>query len=198
MQSLQKKWAIRSIFEKASNGQSVGFMGCCGSAAVAVGQLIPISIVGLPGVGKTSVVEALAGGYNSHDPPTETLGIMQRSIVIHERSYLFYDVSGYTLFSAEWIECIEKSLAVIIVFDPKMLDEGRAHVEFFYNVVAPTLIKKRLPTLTLVNKYDNSDLSELEALMKSKLGTIPMKLATISHLNEALLHEFEWIEAFVT
>jgi GTPase SAR1 family protein len=171
---------------------------CCGSVRVEIAPLIPICVLGLPGVGKTSIVESLGGDYNSHDPPTETCGVLQRCIDINGNSYLIYDVCGYMPHSDEWLECLANCVAVMIVVDPVMLHDAGSHLQRFFDIVGPVIIERNLPTLTLVNKCDATvDLSALELLLKAKLGKVPSKLATISHLNQALLNEFAWIESFV-
>jgi predicted GTPase len=173
-------------------------MGCCGSAVVGAVPVIPITVLGLPGVGKSSVIESLAGEYNSHDPPPETTsGINQRTVELHGRTYLFYDVCGYTSHSNEWIECISRSSAVICVVDPKMIEEAPIHLESLYRTIAPAIVKRGIPTLTLVNRHRAGvDLTGLEQFIKSGFGDCPVHLAKVSHLNQALLTEFEWLESF--
>jgi GTPase SAR1 family protein len=165
---------------------------------VEIVPFIPVAVVGLPGVGKSSIIESLAGEYNSHDPPTETAGVSQRTIELHGRAYLFYDVCGYTSHSNEWIECISQSRAVICVLDPKMLAEAPIHVQSLYRTIGPAIVQRHLPTLTLVNKYRPAvDLAPLEQLMNTTFIDCPMHLATVTNLNQTLLAEFEWIESLV-
>lgn len=160
--------------------------------------MIPISVLGLPGVGKTSIVESLGGDYNSHDPPTETLGVMQKCVDVHGNSYLMYDVCGYLPHADEWLDCLGKSVAVIIVVDPVVLREQSIHLQNFFDIVGPMIAEKILPTLILVNKCDSSvNVGGVEMMAKAKIGKAPMKLATISHLNQSLLDEFEWLESLV-
>jgi tRNA U34 5-carboxymethylaminomethyl modifying GTPase MnmE/TrmE len=70
-------------------------MGCACSGAVAPAALIPITILGLPDVGKTSIVEILASDCSASDPPVPTCGVLQHQINVHDHSFLFYDVCGY-------------------------------------------------------------------------------------------------------
>jgi hypothetical protein len=174
-------------------------MGCTGSGAVGPEALIPITILGLPYVGKTSIVEVLAGDYNDHDPPIPTRGVLQRQVHVHDHSFIFYDVCGDWSHQNEWVVCLEKSVAALIVFDPQVIDTAKIHIVSLYDRIGPALVERRIPTLVLVNRYeDGVDLTQIQQLNAEKLKGIPIRVATIVHLQQDVPREFSWLEELIT
>jgi GTPase SAR1 family protein len=99
-------------------------MGCCCCTAppVASDPLLPIAVIGLPGTGKTSFIEFLAGEFNLRDPPVTTGGLIQRQVNVRGHAYLFYDVCGYAAFADAWLDVIRRSRVIVLFFDRAALD----------------------------------------------------------------------------
>ena len=172
-------------------------MGCISSKNVDEG-FIPITIVGLPGVGKTSIIEFLADDYNPEDPPVGTNGVIQRLVKVHKNTYLFYDICGYTSHSDEWIDCCSKSDAVIFVFDPKSIDYAKMHNTNLFHVLSPIITEKKLPILAILNKAeDNVPFDDVVEEMKTIIPEVPLQSFRIKALDDELFHAFEWIESYV-
>jgi GTPase SAR1 family protein len=168
---------------------------CCSAGSVENKPLIPIAVIGLPGVGKTSLIEFLCGEYKPQDPPIPTGGLIQRQVNIHDRSYVFYDVCGYTRFADSWVAVIQKSVGVILLFDKRVLDSAAIHVSALYDIVSPELVRRRTPTLVLVNGTDAPvDVTQLETLNASKLSGGVFKLGIMTRFDPDVLQEFEWME----
>jgi GTPase SAR1 family protein len=171
-------------------------MGCCQSAGIAA--LIPISVLGLPDVGKTTIVEVLSGDYSSRDPPFQTVGVLRRQIDIHDRSFLIYDVCGYLAHVDEWLDCVEKSVGVIIVHNPTVLEHASMHVISMYEKIGPIIVERKIPTLTLINRCDDAfDMALIDRWNSQFLAGAPTRLAKVVHLRQDVMREFEWLEMLV-
>ncbi|KAK8886743.1 hypothetical protein M9Y10_042211 [Tritrichomonas musculus] len=172
-------------------------MGCCCSSNEEQESCIPITIVGLPGVGKTSIIEYLADDYDPQDPPVSTNGIIVRQILIHQHLYLFYDICGYTSHSEEWIDCCSKSEAIIFVFDPFSINNARMHHTSLIKMLSPIILQKKLPTLAIFNKADDStNFDGVANELKDSIPGIPFHSARIQKLSPDLFKIFEWIESY--
>jgi GTPase SAR1 family protein len=79
---------------------------------------LQITILGLPGVGKTSIVEYLAGEYNPQLRPITTSGVIVKNVVNKGDNFIFFDCGGKKYLADDWNHFISKSQAVIYVFDP--------------------------------------------------------------------------------
>lgn len=172
-------------------------MGCCNSSDEEQESAIPITIIGLPGVGKTSIIEYLADDYDPQDPPVSTNGIIVRQIIIHQHLYLFYDLCGYTSHSDEWIECCKKSEAIMFVFDPFTINNARMHHSSLFKILSPIILEKKMPTLAIFNKADeNTDFDAVVNELKSTIPGIPFNSFRIRNLSPQLFAIFEWIESY--
>lgn len=172
-------------------------MGCCCSTDDEQVSSIPITIVGLPGVGKTSVIEYLANDYDPQDPPVSTNGVIIRQIYIHQHLYLFYDLCGYTSHSDEWIDCCSRSDAIVFVFDPHSINNARMHHSSLFKVLAPIIVEKKIPTLALFNKDDDkTDFQPVADELKAAVDGAPFHSARIKKLSPELFDIFEWIESY--
>lgn len=171
-------------------------MGCCCSSNEDKNP-ISIAVVGLPGVGKTSLIEYLADDYNPEDPPVATNGIIQRQVHIHRHLYHFYDVCGYTSHSDEWVECCEKSDAIIFLFDPFSLKKAKMHNSALIKTLAPTISKKNIPVLALLNKAEGeTTFSETATELKNAVPNVPFYSNEISQFSQDVYRIFEWIESY--
>ncbi|OHT06975.1 ADP-ribosylation factor [Tritrichomonas foetus] len=171
-------------------------MGCCCSRDVQE-LIIPVTVLGLPGVGKTSIIEFLADDYNPQDPPVGTNGIIQRQIRIHQNMYLFYDICGYTSHSDEWIDCCRKSEAVMIVFDPQSIQNAKMHNTNLFNTLSPIINDKKLPTLAILNKADEeTQFDDVVDELKAVIPNVPLQSFKITALNKDVFQAFEWIESY--
>jgi GTPase SAR1 family protein len=151
-------------------------------------------VLGLPGVGKTSFIEFLAGDFNPRDPPVTTGGLIQRQVDVRGRAYLFYDVCAYVQFADAWLDLIRKSRAAVLVFDRAALEHAFAHVTSTYEKVAGPIVQRRLPTLVLVNRaQDPMDLAPLEALNAAHLSATPHRMAAFAAFDAAATQSFEWL-----
>jgi GTPase SAR1 family protein len=172
-------------------------MGCCCAAPpVASDAPLPIVVLGLPGVGKTSFIEFLAGEFNPRDPPITTAGLIQRQLNVHGRAYLFYDVCAFVSFADVWLDIVKKSRAIILVFDRPTLEHGFFHVTSTYEKLAEPIVQRKLPTLILVNRAaDPIDLSELESLNAKHLSGTAHRTTAFPTFGSAVLKSFEWLVA---
>jgi GTPase SAR1 family protein len=172
-------------------------MGCC-QAAAGIDPLIPISVLGLTAVGKTTIVEVLSGEYSPRDPPFQTCGVLRRQIEIHDRSFLIYDVCGYLGHVDEWLHCVEKSVGVIIVHAPAVLTHASGQVISMYEKIGPAIAERKIPTLTLINRCDEEfDVSLIDKWNSQFLAGAPTRLAKIVHLRPDVMREFEWLEMLI-
>lgn len=172
-------------------------MGCCCSADEEQISTIPITIIGLPGVGKTSIIEYLADDYDPQDPPVSTNGVIVRQIIIHQHLYLFYDLCGYTSHSDEWVDCCNKSEAVIFVFDPFSINNAKMHHSSLFKTLSPIIIEHKIPTLALFNKADETtDFDSVANELKLSIPNVPFHSARINKLSPELFSIFEWIESY--
>jgi GTPase SAR1 family protein len=171
-------------------------MGGCGSSrAIHNEGPIPVAVLGLPGVGKTSFVECLANEYNPRDPPFPTGGLIQRQVTIHGCAFLMYDVCGNLYLSDDWATVLAKVAAVVLIFSPVVLERGAAYVTDIYNKFGPVIVERALPTLVLVNQWDgNTDVSHLEQLNSELADKVPLKFTKIAHLESQVPKVFAWIE----
>jgi hypothetical protein len=141
-----------------------------------------------------SIVEVLAC-----DPPMPTCGVLQRQVKIDDHAFLFYDVCGYSSHQDEWVACLERSVAAIVVFDPRVIDVAKMHIASMYDKIGPTLVERKMPTLILVNRYeDGVDLTQIENLNTERLQGIPLRVATIANLQQDVANEFSWLEGLIT
>jgi GTPase SAR1 family protein len=171
-------------------------MGCCCCSAGTGDELgTRIAVLGLPGVGKTSLVEFFAGDYSSKDPPIETNGILQRLVEIHKRTYTFYDVCGYTTHIDEWLSVVRECEGALIVFDPLVLQYAKLHITTLFKSFSSELVSRRMPTLCLVNKTDsNEDVAAITEFAKRYLSGTDWRVAKVRHLDHRVWDEFEWLE----
>lgn len=174
-------------------------MGCGSSQDVGLGEnTIPITVLGLPDTGKTSIIEFLADDYHPDDPPVSCNGIVQRTVIVHQKSYLFFDTCGYTSHSDEWIQCIDKSEAIILVFDPMVIDSAKIHVQALVEIIAEPLKSKKIPILIIINKSkDDTTTENIEELIHTNLPDANTHYSLIKKINEEVFSAFEWIESFV-
>jgi GTPase SAR1 family protein len=171
-------------------------MGCCCTAQAVRGTpATRISVLGLPGVGKTSFIEFLCGEYNRHDPPIPTGGLTQRQVMFHGRPYLLYDVCGYARFAPAWVEVVQKSAGVILMFDKRIIETAFIHVVAMYEAIAPEIVHRRLPTLVLMNAPElPEDMAPFQALNATKLAGTTAKMWIISRFDQDALDAFAWLE----
>jgi hypothetical protein len=115
---------------------------------------------------------------------------------IHGRAYLFSDVCGYSAFTDTWVEIVEDSVALVMFFDTAMLERAPCHIAAMYRKVGPVVVRRRLPTLVLVNRAEaGMDLGKLEVLTAENLFGVPVKIATIAGFDSQALQLFEWLES---
>jgi GTPase SAR1 family protein len=170
-------------------------MGCCCTAPpVASDSLLPIAVLGLPGVGKTSFIEFLAGDLSLRDPPVTTGGLIQRQVDVQGHAYLFYDVCAYAGFADVWVDVMQKSRAIILFFDRASLDDSFVHVASMYQKLSGLIVQRQLPTLVLVNRAEDPiNLGPLEDLNAEHLAGTTYRMAAFVSFDQELFHFFEWL-----
>ena len=173
-------------------------MGCCNSKTIyndteGAGPT-RITILGLPGVGKTSIVEYLAGEYDPHLRPITTQGVVVRNIVNHGESFIIYDCGGMRDREDDWNICIQKSQAIIYVFDPVSIHHGYIFTKELLKSTAPEVKKKNIPVLALMLKTrNNGAIPRLKNLLAEFLSGARIHLAIHPTLNEEFDNSFSWL-----
>ncbi|EAY07415.1 ADP-ribosylation factor, putative [Trichomonas vaginalis G3] len=177
-------------------------MGCANSSAVMGPSLnenpICVTLLGLSGVGKTSLIEYVAGVYNPDDPPIHTNGIVLTDIIIGQLKYRFYDVSGFPSHTSEWNKCIGDSDCVIYVVDPTGIDAGLAFTQDTINRTRDNVVSRKLPVYILLNKAPpETSLENIYSVMEKYFYNVPHEFGRIHRLNNDVLKIFEWIQTQV-
>ncbi|EAY09901.1 hypothetical protein TVAG_374080 [Trichomonas vaginalis G3] len=173
-------------------------MGCSASisAAEAFDRVI-ITVMGLPGTGKTSIIDYLAGEYDPSLPPIETIGISIKSVVLHDREFIFLDTNGLFAHQDEWKDCIEKSDGVILCFDALSLSCAYNSVKLMFTTVYDLIIQKNIPVLGIMTKTDNPDLQEyklVQSIFEKSFRKEKCSLKQIKRLDDKIFDIFQWLE----
>lgn len=173
-------------------------MGCSPSISAADSyERITITVLGLPGTGKTSIIDYLAGEYDPSLPPIETIGISIKSVVIHNKEYIFLDTNGLFTHHQEWKECIEKSDGIIICFDALTISSALNPVKLMFSSLLEMLEGKDIPILGIMTKTDDPNLSEyviVQNVFKKHFSTKNYSIQQIKRLDDKLFTIFEWME----
>ena len=175
-------------------------MGCGTSATViAADPQIPICItlLGLPGTGKTSILEYLAGEYDPSFPPISTVGTSIRNIEVHQKYYEFYDTCGYLSHKDDWIPCIEKSDGIILVFDPTAIDYSSLSITQLMEDMGPIITEKKAPVLCIMTKTDDPECAQMGVLkhyVERYLKDTFYSIQLIKKLDDTIFDIFKWLE----
>lgn len=153
-------------------------MGCTSStqSIVSYNNKIPyiITFLGLPGVGKTSIIEYVANEYNPDYPPPHTNGILYRDICLNDINYCLVDTSGYDSHFEEWEASLKESDGAVLVLDELSLTDGIFFGKDFMQRVCPLICQNKLPTIVFVLKIkDDFDFLPLEQLVHEYLSIVP-------------------------
>ena len=155
---------------KISNGLAVSPT----SAIPVVVRNIQITMLGLGGGGKTSIINALQGRFELKMKPS--LGFKPTAMMLGENiNVKFYDLGGGPKIRSIWSEYYHDVHAVIYVFDASLLgDDLTESVALFVSTMEhPSLSNK--PLLVLANKQDKEGAIsslELSVLLTSKMKNI--------------------------
>ena len=170
-------------------------MGCVPSNSQPV---LTLCMLGLPGVGKTSIIEALAGEYNEKDPPIATNGIIKRELEIKGHIYRFLDLCGFLSHAEEWEMAIEQSDAAVLVFDPLAIETAYVHIKNQFDIYGPLIQERKIPCLVVINKTNGENL-QLRKKLFDLIGEIQRsKAIELNKLTkEEIGKEIEWIRSYL-
>lgn len=155
---------------------------------------IPIAIIGLPGVGKTSIVEYLAGEYDPKLRPISTLGVIIRSVDYNGQEIIFYDCGGTRDHEPYWKSSIEESAGVIFVFNSLSIHHGYSFTKNMLVTVADTVIKKDIPILAVLLKAQGtSAATRVQYLLEQNFGTQKVRFDTLPSVEEGFTVCFDWL-----
>lgn len=136
------------------------------SPITAISKSIQISIIGMGGGGKTSIINALQGNFSTKMKPS--LGFKPTTMQLGENiNVRFYDLGGGKKIRDIWVEYYHDVHAIIYVFDASLTDsELNESVALFQSTMKNPFLQGK-PLLVLANKQDKKgalssiDLSEL-------------------------------------
>ena len=171
-----------------------------------IAKSIQISILGMDGGGKTSIINALQGNFSTK--MKHSLGFKPTTMQLGESiNVKFYDLGGGKKIRDIWSEYYHDVHAVIYVFDASQTgDELQESIQLFQSTISnPFLLGK--PLLILANKNDkngaltSSDLSELLNLKQVNSAAIISDCSSyvsLSNLNCFISSESSEIENSVS
>ena len=175
-------------------------MGCGTSATIipAAPQIpVLLTFVGLPGTGKTSIIEYLAGEFDPALESISTAGTSIRNIEIHEKYYEIYDTCGYLSHKDDWIPCIQNSDGIVLVFDPTAMDYSSLSVTQLFEAISPVLNEKKVPVLTIMTKTDDIESPQFNTLqthVTRYLKDCTYSVQVIKLLDDKVFEVFSWLE----
>ena len=175
-------------------------MGCSSSRSVnndsEIINPVKITILSFPGVGKTSLIEYLAGEYEPDLQPIETNGVVVRNINTCDHQFLMYDCGGRNDNKNEWRVCITNSDAVIYVFDTVSIQHGYIFTKEMIELTVPFVKKMNIPVLALLLKSnDEIAISRLGTLLNIYFVDLNLNFTHHSSLNDSVQESFSWLVA---
>lgn len=173
-------------------------MGCCGSKNIKNDPDPPdplrICLLGLPGVGKTSLVEYVAGEYDPHLRQIPTFGTVVRCVRYKEYKCIFMDCGGSAGHDDDYIESIQKANAVVYVMDPVSIHHGYSFTKQLLDKTAEEVKNRKIPVLFAMLKTKNqSILPMIKSLVDPYFMGNVYQITTHSSLNDGFLDSFDWL-----
>lgn len=173
-------------------------MGCCNSKTIYndTGSDSPIKItfLGLPGVGKTSIVEYLAGEFDPKLRPITTQGVVMHNIVNNGENLIIYDCGGMRDREEDWNECIRKSNAICYVFDPLSIHHGYVFTKEMLKATSEEAKKRDIPILAVMLKTrNNGAIPRLKNLLTEFFPDRRIRLVIHPFINEEIDQSFAWL-----
>ncbi|EAX92062.1 ADP-ribosylation factor, putative [Trichomonas vaginalis G3] len=173
-------------------------MGCCGSKSIQNDTDPPmplrICLLGLPGVGKTSLVEFVAGEYDPHLRPIPTLGVVVRCVKYKDQKCIFMDCGGSSGHDDDYDNCIKQANAVIYVMDPVSIHHGYTFTKQLLDKTAEDVRNQKIPVLFAMLKTQNESIVPMVgSLVDQYFYNSVYKIKTHASLNDGFSESFDWL-----
>lgn len=173
-------------------------MGCYCSKTIynddTTGKRYSITVLGLPGTGKSSVVEYISGEYDQRLRPISTYGVIVKTVEYIDSIITFYDCGGTLDHEFYWNTSLRKSNAVIILFDPLSIHYGYSYTRDLLEMTAPIINELNIPILAVLMKTkSNKDVSRIQKLLDMNFSDSTIRFSIHSTLSEEFLDDFHWL-----
>ena len=174
-------------------------MGCAASSQISsIESSIPttVTFIGLSGTGKTTLIEYLAGDYDPNSPPISTIGTYIREIHIANRTFIIFDTCGLISHTNEWIECIYKAEAIVMIFDPVSIDFSSLSLAQMFKIIGPAILEKNVPILVIMTKTKDLDCPQfliLDPYLQDYLKNSNYIVRAIYRPDQSVYDVFQWI-----
>ena len=161
---------------------------------------IKMIVLGLHGVGKSTLIEAIKGNKNPNCQ--KSTGFHPKKARINDQDVIFYDIGRSCEMQQAWTRYFHDVHAIIFMVDASASkDEWDKSFDVFKKVIAHEAIKNK-PTLLLLNKVDLQNSSQrLQSTCSQFTSTSNIKFAlgsvnplvTGGALDSRITDAFQWL-----